>query len=75
DEEMTKQIQCLEAPSAQVGSNADDKSLDDLLYGVRNLRKRTGPDAPVAPSRDGEGEDQVMENEGDEGQPKDEGEA
>ncbi|KAI7289833.1 hypothetical protein KC315_g19988, partial [Hortaea werneckii] len=71
DEEMTKQVQCLEAPSAQLGSNVDDKSLDDLLYGVRNLRKR---DAPVVPHGDGEGEDQAMGNGGSEGQPKDEGE-
>ncbi|KAI7328281.1 hypothetical protein KC315_g6728 [Hortaea werneckii] len=72
DEEMTKRVQCLEASSTEVGSSADDKTLDDLLYGVRNLRKR---DAPIVPHGDGDGEDQAMGNGGSEGQPKDEEEA
>ncbi|KAK5116310.1 hypothetical protein LTR85_009282 [Meristemomyces frigidus] len=44
DEEMEAKLQCLMTSSKDIP--ADDKALDDLLYGVGNLRKRRGWDAP-----------------------------
>lgn len=54
DDEMETKLKCLKPSSDDL--QADDKPLDELLYGVANLRKRRGWDAPGDGGGDAQGD-------------------
>lgn len=59
DTEMLSKLKCLTSLGAR--DKLDDKALDDLFYGVANLRKRRGWDAPGDTTAEAENDPNGME--------------